>query len=40
VIKEGLRDNGLIEGRDYVLETRFAAMTVFLTSRANWRKPV
>jgi putative ABC transport system substrate-binding protein len=25
VIKEGLRDNGLIEGRDYVLETRFAA---------------
>ena len=24
-IKEGLRDNGLIEGRDYVLETRFAA---------------
>ena len=24
-IKEGLRDNGLVEGRDYVLETRFAA---------------
>lgn len=24
-IKEGLRDQGLIEGRDYVLETRFAA---------------
>jgi putative tryptophan/tyrosine transport system substrate-binding protein len=24
-IKDGLRDNGLIEGRDYVLETRFAA---------------
>jgi putative tryptophan/tyrosine transport system substrate-binding protein len=24
-LKEGLRDNGLIEGRDYVLETRFAA---------------
>ena len=24
-IKQGLRDNGLIEGRDYVLEARFAA---------------
>jgi putative ABC transport system substrate-binding protein len=24
-IKEGLRDNGLVEGRDYILETRFAA---------------
>src|ERR1700674_122347 len=24
-IKQGLRDNGLIEGRDYVLESRFAA---------------
>jgi putative ABC transport system substrate-binding protein len=24
-IKEGLRDQGLIEGRDYLLETRFAA---------------
>src|SRR5436190_17401564 len=24
-IKEGLRDNGLVEGRDYVLETRSAA---------------
>jgi putative tryptophan/tyrosine transport system substrate-binding protein len=24
-IKEGLRDNGLIESRDYVLEARFAA---------------
>jgi putative ABC transport system substrate-binding protein len=24
-INEGLRNNGLIEGRDYVLESRFAA---------------
>ena len=25
IIKEGLRDNGLIEGRDYVFEARFVA---------------
>src|ERR1700743_1012252 len=24
-IKEGLRNNGMVDGRDYVLETRFAA---------------
>jgi putative ABC transport system substrate-binding protein len=24
-IKQGLRENGLIDGRDYVLEARFAA---------------
>lgn len=24
-IKQGLRENGLIEGRDYILETHFAA---------------
>ena len=24
-IKQGLRDNGLMEGRDYILEARFAA---------------
>ena len=25
IIKQGLRDNGLIEGRDYVFEARFVA---------------
>jgi putative ABC transport system substrate-binding protein len=36
-INEGLRDNGMIEGRDYHLEFRFAAGTTndFRTWRGN-----
>ena len=41
-IREGLRDNGLIDGRDYIIEARFAAGhygSGFPNWRRNLRKP-
>jgi hypothetical protein len=38
-INQGLRDMGLIEGRDYVIEPRFASLSVFQNWHENWLRP-